>query len=398
MNYEFVLCHYGEIALKGGNRNFFEAQLITNIQNQLNAFCEGSFDYVKRMSGGILIKLSAKGIENETLIHGALMHTFGIANFSFATSVTQDIEALKTACWEIVKHTIYPPAGGDFKTFRVTTQRSNKNFPMTSEEINREVGGYIFDKLDGKKAVSMKNPELECKIFIINEFALISLQKIQGLGGMPVGTGNKAMAMLSGGFDSPVAAFQIMRRGVQLRYAHFHSAPYTSKASIEKVVTLSQKLKTFGGSTRIYLIPFASVQQEIMMKTPERFRVILYRRMMMRISEALAKKEKCLALITGDSIGQVASQTLENILVVSQAATLPIFRPLIGMDKEEIMQKAKAIGTYDISILPHDDCCTRLMPKKPETRAKLWEVLEAEKALDIPTLISETLEKTELLK
>lgn len=388
---DHILCHYGEIALKGKNRNFFEAHLIENIKNQLNIFCPGSYEYVKRMSGGILIKLNEKGVSNETLTKDALMHTFGIANFSFATSINQNIETLKTFCWEIMRKE-------EFETFRVTTQRSNKNFPLTSEEINREVGGYIYDKLGGKKSVSMKNPGAECKIFIINEFALVSMEKIQGFGGMPVGTGNKAMAMLSGGFDSPVAAWQILKRGVQLRYAHFHSVPYTSKASIEKVVALSQELKKFGSSTRLYLIPFASVQQEIMMKTPERFRVILYRRMMMRIAEALAKKEKCLALITGDSIGQVASQTLENILAVSEAATLPIFRPLIGLDKEEIMQKAKVIGTYNISIQPHDDCCTRLMPKKPETRAKLWEVLEVEKALDISELIKQTLEKTELIK
>lgn len=391
MKSEYVLIHYGEIALKGGNRNFFEAQLIKNIQTQLEAFCPSSFEYVKRMSGGILVKLNEKGIENEEKIKDALMHTFGIANFSFATSVPQDIGTLKKFCWETMKEEI-------FETFRVTTQRSNKHFPMTSEEINREVGGYIYDKLEGKKSVSMKSPDCECKIFIINEFALVSLEKIQGFGGMPVGTGNKAMAMLSGGFDSPVAAWQVLKRGVQMRYAHFHSAPYTSKASIEKVVALSQELKKFGSSTKLYLIPFADVQKEIMMKTPERLRVILYRRMMLRIAEALAKKEKCLALVTGDSIGQVASQTLENILAVSEAATLPIFRPLIGLDKEEIMQKAKIIGTYDISIQPHDDCCTRLMPKKPETRAKLWEVLEAEKSLDIPELIRQTLEKTEVIK
>lgn len=395
---DYILCHYGEIALKGGNRNFFEQQLIENIRKQLEAFCPSSFEYVKKMSGGILIKLNEKGIENETLVRDGLMHTFGIANFSFAISVKQDIETLKETCWDIVRNTNHPPAGGEFQTFRITTQRSNKNFSMTSEEINRAVGGYVYDKLEGKKSVSMKNPDLECKIFIINEFALVSMEKIEGFGGMPVGSGNKAMAMLSGGFDSPVAAWQILKRGVQLRYAHFHSAPYTSKASIEKVITLSQELKKFGSSTRLYLIPFADVQKEIMMKTPERFRVIMYRRMMMRIAEALAKKEKCLALITGDSIGQVASQTLENILVVSEAATLPIFRPLVGLDKEEIMQKAKVIGTYDISIQPHDDCCTRLMPKKPETRAKLWEILEAEKNLDIARLVSETLEKTELIK
>lgn len=402
MNQNYILIHYGEIALKGGNRNFFEKQLIENIKSQLNNFCPGSFEFAKKSGGSLMIKLNDNGAKNHDKIKDALLHTPGIANFSFAASVQQDVETLKTFCWNIIENT-----KSDFKTFRVRAQRSNKNFPLTSEQLNREIGGYIFDKLEtrhsrvtgnGKKSVSLKNPDLEIKIFILDEFSLVTVEKIAGLGGLPVGTGKKAMALLSGGFDSPVAAFQILRRGVQLRYAHFHSAPYTSKASIEKVVALSKELAKFGASSKIYLIPFADVQKEIMMKTPEKFRVILYRRMMLQIAEKIANREKCLALVTGDSIGQVASQTLENILAVNEAATIPVFRPLIGTDKEEIMQIAKKIGTFEISIQPHDDCCTRLMPKKPETRAKLWEVLEAEKNLDVPSLISETLKKVEVVK
>ncbi|MEI7891203.1 MAG: tRNA uracil 4-sulfurtransferase ThiI [bacterium] len=393
MLHEYVLCHYGEIALKGKNRNFFEKHLIENIKKQFETFCPASHEYVKKMSGGILIKLNKKGTENEATIKDALMHTFGIANFSFATSVPQDIETIKKYCWNLIKHTSVV----DFPTFRVTTQRSNKKFPMTSEEIDRVVGGHIYENFKRKFPVSMKNAAIECKIFILNDFALISLEKIAGLGGLPVGTGNKALALLSGGFDSPVAAWQVLKRGVQLRYVHFHSVPYTSKASIEKVVALKNELKKFGSATKLYLVPFADVQKEIIMKTPEKFRVILYRRMMMRIAENLAKRQKCLALITGDSIGQVASQTLENILTVSDATTLPIFRPLIGLDKEEIMQKAKAIGTFDISILPHDDCCTRLMPKKPETRSRLHEVLEAESLLDVEAITKQALTKVELV-
>ena len=212
---------------------------------------------------------------------------------------------------------------------------------------------------------------------------------------MPIGTGGKAMVMMSGGFDSPVAAWFLLRRGVTTSFAHFHSMPYTSQASVEKVRELIRVLKKFGSSGIMYSIPFADAQKEIMTKTPAPLRVILYRRFMVRITEALAKKEKCLALVTGDSVGQVASQTLENILAVSDAATLPIFRPLIGTDKEEIMQIAKKIGTYDISKLPHDDCCTRLMPKSPETRAKLPAVLAAEKNLNIEKLVQESLAKTE---
>ncbi|EKD58823.1 MAG: thiamine biosynthesis protein ThiI [uncultured bacterium] len=389
---DHILIHYGEITLKGKNRNYFEGHLIQNIKDQLNDFSPSSFEYVKKMSGGILVKLNEKGIGNAAIIEDALQHVFGIVNFSFATSVQQDIEILKSTCWELVNSSI----GGEiFETFRVRTQRSNKNFPMTSEEINKKVGGFIFDKLDGKKKVSLKNPDLECHIIIINELALVSLKKIQGPGGLPIGTGGKAMVLMSGGFDSPVAAWYLLKRGVSTRFAHFHSIPYTSRESLEKVTDLIKVLKKFKSSGVMYSIPFADVQKEIMMKCPASLRVILYRRMMMRISQQLALKEKALALITGDSVGQVASQTLENILAVSQAATLPIFRPLIGMDKEEIMSKAREIGTYDISRLPHDDCCTRLMPKNPETRAKLPEVLEAEKNLDIEKLVFETIGKTE---
>jgi len=383
-----ILCHYGEIALKGKNRKYFESRLVQNIKSQLEVFAPGSFERVESMFGGILIKLSKKGIKNKLAVEDALIHTFGITNFSFATKTKQDIKTLEKNCWEIISKE-------KFETFCVRTQRSNKNFKLNSQQINEQVGGHIFEKLERKKSVKLKNPDCEVLINIIQNFALVSLEKIQGLGGMPVGTGGKAMVLMSGGFDSPVAAWQLLRRGVDLRFAHFHSMPYTSKASVEKVVELTKVIQKFGSSGIMYSIPFADVQKEIMTKTPASLRVILYRRFMIRIAEALAKKEKCLALITGDSVGQVASQTLENILAVNEAASLPVFRPLIGTDKEEIMQIARKIGTYDISKLPHDDCCTRLMPKNPETRAKLPDVLAAEKNLDIEKLVSETLEKIE---
>lgn len=385
---DFVLCHYGEIALKGGNRNYFESRLIQNIKDQLEVFSPDSFEYVKKLSGAILIKLNKIGLKNRPAIEDALMHTFGITNFSFATNVAQDVETLQKNCWEMMRKE-------KFKTFCVNTQRSNKQFFLTSPQINEKIGGYIFDKLEGKKTVSLKNPDCECFIHIVNDFALVALEKIQGLGGLPVGTGGKAMVLMSGGFDSPVAAWYLTKRGVTTCFAHFHSIPYTSKASVEKVTDLIKVLMKYQSSAVMYSIPFADVQKEIMLKCPEPLRIILYRRMMMRLTEALARKEKALALVTGDSVGQVASQTLENILAVSEAATLPIFRPLIGMDKEEIMQKARIIGTYDISKMPHDDCCTRLMPKSPEIRAKLPDVLAAEKNLDIEKLTKETLAKTE---
>ncbi|HEX8974367.1 MAG TPA: tRNA uracil 4-sulfurtransferase ThiI [Patescibacteria group bacterium] len=388
MKFDHILIHYGEIALKGKNRAFFEVQLIANIKSQLEAFAPGSFEDVKKAYGSIIVKLTEKGIQEKEQVTKALGHTFGIVNFSFAASLSHDIEEIKQACWEMLK-------SGDFQSFRITSTRSNKQFPLTSEQLNREIGEFIFENFQRTKKVDLKNPEVQCFIHILNKIALVSSKKLKGPGGLPVGTGSKAMVLMSGGFDSPIAAWQVLKRGVSLRYAHFHSIPYTSRESLEKVQDLVKVLKTYGTSGKIYSIPFADVQKHIMMNCPQSLRVILYRRFMMRIAEALARKEKCLALVTGDSIGQVASQTLENIFAVSEAATMPIFRPLIGEDKEEIMQKAREIGTYDISKLPHDDCCTRLMPKNPETRARLADVLEAEKNLDIEKLVQETLAKTE---
>ncbi len=363
-----------------------------NIKNQLEVFAPGCFESVSRTSGGILVELNKKGLKSQSAIKDTLMHTFGIANFSFAVSVKQDIKTLQKVCWDLISQE-------KFKTFCVRTQRSNKQFKFTSQQVNEEVGGHIYEKLNRKKSVSLKNPDCECFIYIINKSAFVSTQKFQGLGGLPVGTGGKAMVMMSGGFDSPIAAWQLLKRGVSVHFAHFHSMPYTSKASIEKVSELIKVLQKFGAIGTLYSIPFADLQKEIMLKTPAPLRVILYRRFMIRIAEGLANPpaggRKCLALVTGDSLGQVASQTIENILAVNEAATLPVFRPLIGLDKEEIMQIARKIGTYDISKLPHDDCCTRLMPKSPETRAKLPAVLAAEKNLDIEKLVQETLEKTE---
>lgn len=387
MQQDHILIHYGEIALKGKNRSFFETRLIQNIKSQLEAFAPGCIDDVKKISGSILMKLNANGIRNKEKVSVALLHTFGISNFSFAASVKQDIDEIKNVCWNMVK-------GENFKTFRIETRRSNKDF-MDSQSINKTVGAHIFEKFRGTKFVNLKNADCECHINIVEKYAFVSLEKIQGLGGMPAQTQGRTLVLMSGGFDSPIAAWQVSKRGATTFFAHFHSMPYTSKSSVEKVKNLIRVLQKFGSSGDLFLIPFADVQKEIMLKAPSSLRVILYRRFMVRIAEALARKERCLALVTGDSIGQVASQTLENIFAVNEAATLPIFRPLIGDDKEEIMQKARAIGTYDISKLPHDDCCTRLMPKNPEIHAKLQDVLEAEKAFDVEKLIGETLAKTE---
>jgi thiamine biosynthesis protein ThiI len=381
MNY--IICHYSEIGLKGKNRAFFEKQLIENLKKALP---KESFDLIKKISGRIIIKLKDKDIKKAE-IKQSLQNVFGLAYFAFGLSCPQEIEAIKKEVLNLLKKE-------NFKTFKISTKRSKKDFPLNSVQINQIVGEEIVKKL--KKKVRLTNPDITCFIEIVDKFAFLYLEKIEGPKGLPVGTGGKAIALLSGGIDSPVAAFFILKRGVKIVFVHFHTFPYTSKASIEKAQKIVEALNKYQFSSRLYLVPFAKIQEEIVFKTREKLRVVLYRRMMLRIARALAKKEKALALVTGESIGQVASQTLENIRVIEKAGDLPILRPLIGLDKEEIIKTAKKIKTFDISILPHQDCCLRFVPTHPETKAKLKEVLLEEKKLKIQKLIKSALKNTEI--
>lgn len=379
----YIIIRYGEISLKGGNRRFFEEKLVANIKEKLNRELPGSFEYVKRISGRIIVKIKKNIPHTKYYILNTI---FGIYSFSFAVESSQDIKKLKKDCWEIIKNT-------KFRTFRVTTQRSNKNYPLTSQKINEQVGAYIVKKSGTK--VSLKKPQLNCFIEIVEKSAFVYLEKIPGSGGMPVGTGGKALALLSGGIDSPVAAYYLLKRGVSVDFIHFHSMPHTSPASVEKVKRLAGALNKFQSGARIFMVPFAETQRETIVGVPEKLRVIFYRRLMMQIAEKIAEKNNYLAVITGESVGQVASQTLENMRAVEEAVTLPVLRPLCGFDKEEIIEAAKKIGTFDISIEPHDDCCTRFIPKHPETRAKISEIKSAEKNMEVKKLVAKSLEKIE---
>lgn len=407
----YILIRYGEISLKGGNRRFFEEKLVANIKEKLNRELPGSFEYVRRISGRIIIKI--KPAINYKLLTNNLKNVFGIHSFSFASESSQDLNQLKKDCWDMVKEKFSVKSG---KTFRITAQRSNKNYPLTSQQINEQVGAYIVEKLNklvhpvklrqgrtrsaGFNRVSLKNPNINCRIEIVEKYAFIYLEKIAGPGGMPVGTGGKALVLLSGGIDSPVAAYYLLKRGVRTDFIHFHSMPHTSPASVEKVKRLADTLNKFQSrvlGTKIFMIPFAETQREIMVGVPEKLRVIFYRRFMMQIAEVIAEKENYLALVTGESVGQVASQTLENMKAVEESVVIPVLRPLCGFDKEEIIEVAKKIGTFDISIEPHDDCCTRFIPKHPETRAKMEEIKAAEKNLEVEKMIKKTLEKIEVV-
>jgi thiamine biosynthesis protein ThiI len=286
--------------------------------------------------------------------------------------------------------------GGKFATFRITTIRSNKRFPLTSQEVNEKIGAFIAEKL--AKGVNLEKPGLNCFVEIVENTAFLYTKKTKGPGGLPVGASANAVALLSGGIDSPVAAYHMLKRGVKIIFAHFHSAPFTSPASAEKTKNLAKVLASFNPSqkAKLYLVPFADIQREIMMKTPAKLRIIFYRRLMFKISEAIAAKENAKGLITGESLGQVASQTLENMGAISDSIALPVLRPLVGFDKKEIIKKAKEIGTYEISILPHEDCCSLFIPKHPETRAKLTEIKKAEEGFDAQLLAEKAVKNAKI--
>jgi len=383
---EYIICHYHEIGLKGKNRKFFEEMLVKNIKRVLPS---NSFEFVKRISGRIIVKLNEEKIVDQKQLIKVLKNVFGMVFFSFAVTCEQEVEKIKKKAFEILKKK-------RFKTFRISTQRSKKEFPLTSQQINEKVGEFVVKNL--KKKVNLKKPGINCFIEIVQNYTFLYTKKIKGPGGLPVGVSGKAVVLLSGGIDSPVAAFLTMKRGVRVVLVHFHAHPYTDKASIEKVKRIVKILNKFQFNSKLYLVPFAEVQKEILLKTPAKLRVVFYRRFMLKIAERIAQRERALALVTGDSVGQVASQTLENIKAISEATSLPVLRPLISEDKEEIIKRAKKIGTFDISILPYQDCCARFLPLYPETKANLKKVKQEEKKLNIQKLIKMTIKEISIFK
>ncbi|MCK9378629.1 MAG: tRNA 4-thiouridine(8) synthase ThiI [Candidatus Moranbacteria bacterium] len=394
-----IIIHYNEIALKGGNRRYFETILIQNIQTFLQRdFPEMQFE-TKNLFGRILVSTSKSiDAEAENKITEILKLVFGIANFSFAWNFSRDLEEIQKNIWQIVKK---EKLEKKLKTFRISARRSDKSFPLTSNQINQQIGSYLFLKLEKKFPkikVSLKNPNLNCFIEITEKTSFVYFEKIKGAGGIPVSASGKALALLSGGIDSPVAAYFGMKRGVKIDFIHFHSLPFVSPASIEKVKQLAKITSRFQPSSKIFLVPFGNIQKEILINIPEKLRILFYRRLMMQISESIAKKEKYLALYTGESVAQVASQTLENIHATNEAVEILVLRPLIGFDKEDIIAKAQEIRTFETSIIPHQDCCTRFVPKHPETRAKIEEIKKAEKNLDIPKIIQSALKNMEIEK
>ncbi len=375
-----VVIHYHEIALKLGNRRFFELQLRRNILRATNPL--GVKD-VLRLSGRMLC-LFAPGADEKKII-AALQKVFGIAYFAPAVKLKQDLAEIKAVALNLL-------AGKKIDSFKVETKRSQKHFPITSPQLNAEVGEHILGHFPGR--VDLAQPELILRIEIVDNYALMYTDRIEGPGGLPVGTSERAVCLISGGIDSPVAAYKMMKRGVKLIFVHFHSAPFTSAASQRNVERLVELLNAYQYRSKLYLVPFAEIQQHIVAQAAPSYRVILYRRAMIRIAEVIAAQNYAYALITGENVSQVASQTLVNMNVINQAATLPILRPLAGDDKQEIIAAAQRIGTFEISTEPFEDCCSLFVPPHPETRAKLPVVQEFEAKLDLPPLIEQAIKKT----
>lgn len=378
-----VICHYHEVALKQKNRRIFEKKLRTNIAFALSDLVGQRM--VMRGYGRLKIVLPFGFDEREKLeiVRSRLSNVFGIVNFGIGLSVGLDIEDICEASLKVIE-------GKSFNTFRVKTKRQNKNFPLNSTEVNKQVGAFIIEHFKNNGAdvkVDLKNPDLTVYVEIVDKEVYVYADRFKGPGGLPVGSSGKVVALISAGFDSPIASLLMMKRGAKVVFVHFHSYPYTSYDSIEQVREIVKILSKYQLHSKLYIVPIAEAQRIIVLNAPVGLRTILYRRLMVRIAEKVAQIEGAEALVTGESLGQVASQTLRNIRVINQVATLPILRPLIGIDKEEIIQKAKEIGTYEISSQPYDDCCSFLTGRHPETWANLDEILEIEKKLDWNNLI-----------
>lgn len=381
------MIRYGEIGLKGKNRPAFERRLMGNISRALGM----GFARVQRVYGRILVESEADPAQ----ILDKLSKVFGIVGVSPALRLPLTEQAICEGALAVLQDAaarVLLPAGEPL-TFKVEARRSNKQFPRTSPEINGLVGGYLLDNFPGLK-VDVHTPRIKVRVEIREQNAFVYADDIPGVGGLPVGASGKALLLLSGGIDSPVAGWMAMKRGIEIEAVHFHSFPFTGEKSLEKVRDLCRILTGYTSRIKLHVVHFTDIQKEIQRSCPEELRVTIMRRMMFRLAVRIADDAGALALVTGESVGQVASQTLESMRVINQVIDIPVLRPLVGMDKHEIISRAQAIGTYETSVLPYEDCCTLFLPKHPATRPRPEQALEAEKALDIEDLLAGALERT----
>ena len=379
---EIILIKNGELALKGLNRRTFEDALMNNLRYRLRH--AGEFTLRKSQST-IYIEPKNPYADMEEACD-CVSRVFGIAAFSRARVTAKNLSAIQQAAVDYLGERL-----SECATFKVEAKRSDKQFPYTSPEISREVGGYVLSRYPHLR-VDVHNPDLLIMVEVRDFGAYIHAQQLPGAGGMPVGTGGKAAVLISGGIDSPVAAYMMAKRGIKLTAVHFASPPYTSERAEQKVISLLEKVGRYAGHMTMHIVPFTHIQEEIRNHCPEEYFTLIMRRFMMRLAQKVARDADCKALITGESLGQVASQTIPALAVTDALASMPVFRPLIGMDKEEIVTIARRIDTFELSIQPYEDCCTVFTPRHPNTRPKLRLVEEAESVLDVQGLVKEALQ------
>ena len=379
---EILLCKYGEIVLKGANRRYFEDILCKELKYR--ATFHGNFS-ITRSQSTIYIEPLDDAADIDGMFDAAVK-TFGIVAVSRSAVCEKNMDAIKKMAMEYIPQFMH-----GYKTFKVESRRSDKRFPLNSIEISCETGGAILEACP-HLTVDVHNPDVEVRVEIRETAAYIHAGQFKGAGGMPVGTNGKGLLLLSGGIDSPVAGFMMAKRGVKLEAIHFESFPYTSELAREKVITLAKKLSSYAGSIIVHVVSLTHIQEELVKHCNEDYFTLLLRRYMMTIAQKVAEERECGALITGESVGQVASQTMQAIAVTDNAVSMPVFRPCVGMDKEEIVQISRRIDTYETSIMPYEDCCTVFTPKHPKTRPELPKVLIEEAKLDFDALVSEALE------
>ncbi len=385
---ELILIKNGEIALKGLNRTTFEDVLLKNIRRKLADL--GKFRCYKAQST-MYIEPQEDGIDLDEAVD-RVRKVFGIAALTRACIVEKDFEDIKAKTVEYLKETL-----SEASTFKVEAKRSDKTFPMNTPQICTELGGYLLEQFPGL-TVDVHNPQVTVMVEIRDFAAYIHAGQIEGAGGMPVSTSGRAMLLVSGGIDSPVAGYMMAKRGMEVLAVHFVSPPYTSERATLKVITLCEKMSAYCGRMQLFIVPFTKMQEAIRDNCPEELFTVIMRRMMMKIAEKLAQRSDCAALITGESLAQVASQTVQAVACTDVACQMPVLRPLIGMDKEEIIRIARKIDTFETSILPYEDCCTVFTPKHPRTRPKLAMVEEAEAAFDFAPMLEEAVEGAERLR
>ena len=384
--YNILIVKYGEIGVKGKNRYIFENKLIKNVKNILKPI--GKFNVYKEY-GRIYVDLD--GYDYEEVVE-EVKKVFGIVGVCPAVRAEKDYNLLKELALKMLEEKIEQ----GYKSFKVDSRRGDKDFKLTSQEMSLDIGGYLVSQVKDKIAVDVRNPEVKIHCELRQNHVMVYSDTIPGYGGLPLGTNGRAMSLLSGGIDSPVASWMVAKRGMELECIHFHSYPFTSEKSQEKVRDLAQILAKYCGRVRLHKVNMLEIQKSIGLNCKDEEMTIISRRFMMRIAERVAESRHCDALVTGESIGQVASQTIQGLTCTNASVKMPVFRPLIAMDKTEIIEVAQKIGTFETSILPEEDCCTVFSPKKPVTKPKLDRLEKSENKLDVEKLIQDAIDTIEV--